>query len=264
MITRGIFLLSIGFLAVTSLAAVDAGWLENVAVRDLIPEFRLAAGLALVDSWAVNKTVEELQDLAVTGATHELRLAAALALSKRWLGGGKTYDELLETAETGASEELQLAAVDPLMEHLIQTDSETLEDLYTNGTTFAVRYAAAKAYFFLNRREFDREALEEICKDKEASDGYKRAAAELLAGHYMFPSNEALSMEELETLANTAETPDLRLAAATALVTHLIKSELTAAELRNKLVDLFLNPQYSDECRWAYARALAARWAAEL
>lgn len=261
---RAWFLILIGLLAVPVLARVNAGWLEDVAGNDVIPTIRLAAGLALVDYWAANKGEDELKDLAVNGATHEIRLAAALALSKQWIGANKPYFDLIQVAHFGESEELQLAAVDPLLDHLIDRDNASLEEMYSSGLTFAVRYAAAKAYFQLNRRKFDRESLEAICKDENLSDGYRQAAAELLAGHYLFPEHKALSMEKLESLANTAENHYLRLAAAQALVNLLIQSDLSAADFWAKIVDMYLNPNYTDECRWAYARALAARWDAEL
>ncbi|MBC7099440.1 hypothetical protein H5T52_10065, partial [Candidatus Bipolaricaulota bacterium] len=73
-------------LGTAGLAAMSATRLEEIATKDVIPEVRLAAGLALVDYYAANKTEAELKELATGGATEAIRRAATLALSRLWIG----------------------------------------------------------------------------------------------------------------------------------------------------------------------------------
>lgn len=252
--------------ALPALGAVDAAWLEEVAGSDVIPEIRMAAGLALVDYYAdpANKTTAELEALACGGESEAIRAAAGLALERRYVGAGKTFGKLHSIAAEGACSELQMAAVPALMELMAGWPKNSIALWINSGTTEAVRYAASRAYFQLNRRNFDRGKLEAICLDETASDGYRRAAAELLSGHYLFPPTTAKSQQELEEQALNGENEYLRKAAAGALANLLIKSDMTEAELWAKVASFFLNPSLSEEYKWAYERALAARWAAAL
>jgi len=252
-------------LAAPVLAALDAARLEEIATKDVIPEVQMAAGLALVDYYAANKTEAELVDLVANGATEAIRTAAEMALSRVWIGAGKSYEELIDIVYWDEEPLLRLAAVDALLEYLIEKKDSTLETIYTLGPTPEARYAGAKAYFHKNRGKFDRESLEAICQDDQYTDGYRKAAAELLAGHYLFPPTTAKTQAELEDQAQSGANEYLRYAASLALSTLLIQSDMTAEELLKKLASFYLNPEpLSEEYKYAYIRALAARWAAGL
>jgi len=252
-------------LGTAGLAAMSATRLEEIATKDVIPEVRLAAGLALVDYYAANKTEAELKELATGGATEAIRRAATLALSRLWIGKDNTYRDLIELVnDPDQPAALRAAAVDALLEFLIAKEDSTLETLYTLGRTFEARYAGAKAYFFKNRGNFKLADLEAICLDEANSDGYRKAAAELLAGNYLFPPTTAKSQAELEDQAQSGENEYLRYAASQALSTLLIRSDLSEAELLKKVTSFYLNQAFTEEYKEAYIRALAARWAAGL
>ncbi|MGC9530441.1 MAG: hypothetical protein ACP5G2_07565 [Candidatus Bipolaricaulaceae bacterium] len=251
-------------LAVPVLASFSAAELEKMATKDVIPEIRMAAGLALADYYAANKTAAELEALAKTGETAAIRSAAGLALERKYIGGKKTRAQLLAQLIGGATPELRGAAVSVLQEYFFTLSGDDLMAYVRSGTNPEVRYAAAKAYFFRNRSKFARADLEAICKDTANADGYRKAAAELLAGTYLFPFNTALSQAELEAQALEGENEYLRKAAAIALTNLLIKSDMTETELYKKVVSFFLDDSLSEEYKWAYERALAARWAAGL
>jgi len=255
-------------LAVLSLMAFSA-WagftvsdFERMATKDIIPEIRLAAGYALVNYYAANKTEAELTQLAEKGATEALRLAASLALSQKLLGAGKSRDELLSLVTEGATPELRAAAVPALMEALITDKADALLELAKTGATEELQYAAGKAYLQKIRATLKRETLEAICADETLPSGYRKAAAEVLAGYYLFPAQTALSRAELETQAMNNSNSYLRYAAAFALVNFLVDE--TADTLYKKVVSLFLAPGVSAEYRWAYARALGIKWASSL
>lgn len=262
----GFLALVVAFWVFPALAAVDGAWLEMIAGSDVIPEIRMAAGLALVEYYAdpANKTTAELESLACSGESEAIRTAAGLALERRYVGAGKTFDELHSIATEGACPELQMATVPALMELMVEWPESSLELWIDSGTTEAVRYAASQAYFHLNRGDFDRGELEAICLDETASDGYRRAAAELLAEHYLFPPTTAKSQEELEAQALDSDNEYLRKAAAGALASLFIQSDMTEAELWAKVASFFLDTSLSEEYKWAYERALGARWAAKL
>jgi hypothetical protein len=262
----GFLALVVALWALPAWGAVDGAWLETVAGSDVIPEIRMAAGLALVEYYAdpANKTTAELGSLACEGKSEAIRTAAGLALERRYVGAGKTFDELHSIAAEGACPELQMATVPALMELMAEWPEDSLALWIDSGTTEAVRYAASRAYLHLNRGDFDQGELEAICLDETASDGYRRAVAELLPGHYLFPPNTAKSQQELEEQARNGENPYLRKAAAGALANLLIQSDMTEAELWAKVASFFLDASLSDEYKWAYERALGARWAAKL
>jgi len=252
-------------LAAPAFATMSAARLEEIATKDVIPEIQLAAGLALVDHYAADKTAAELESLATGGATEAIREAATLALARVWIGADKTYRDLIELVnDPDQPAALRAAAVDALLEFLIAKGDSTLETLYTLGRTFEARYAGAKAYFFKNRADFELADLEAICLDEANSDGYRKAAAELLAGNYLFPPTTAKSQEELEDQAQNGENEYLRYAASLALSTVLIQSDLSEVELLKEVTSFFLNEALTTEYKDAYIRALAARWAAGL
>lgn len=242
-----------------ALAGFGVADLERMASRDLIPEIRLAAGYALVNYYAAHKTEAELLDLAKSGASEAVRMAASLALSQKLLDAGKSREELMQIITEDPSSEVRAAVVPALMTAIIGDDAEALLELAKTGSTEELQYAAAKAYFQKTRATFNREKLEEICADETLPAGFRKAAAEFLAGHYLFPLTTALSREELEKQALENENPYLRYAAAVALLDYLVKE--SADDLYKELVALFLAPGVSEEYRWAYARALGIKWA---
>lgn len=245
-----------------ALAGLTAADLERMATRDLIPEIRLAAGYALVNYYAATKSEADLLSLAKTGSSEAVRLAASLALSQKWLDAGKSRDELIKIATEDPSAEVRAAAIPALMTALVVDKADALLQLVTTGATEELQYAAAKAYFQKTRAQFDRAKLEAICLDENQPAGYRKAAAEFLAGHYLFPEKTALSRAKLEEQAIEGANKYLRYAAAVALVNYLV--EESADTLYKKVVSLFLAPGVSDEYRWAYARALGIKWAAGL
>jgi hypothetical protein len=255
-------LVILGFLVFPALASVSAADLERMATKDVIPEIRLAAGYALVNYYATTKTETELLNLAETGATEAVRLAASLALSQKWVGAGKTRDELMTVITEGKTPEVRAAAVNALMELLVTDKADALLELAKSGATEELQYAAGKAYLQKIRAKLDRAQLESICADETLSSGYRKAAAEVLAGYYLFPEHQALSRSQLEEQALKGTNPYLRYAAAYALVNFLVDE--SADTLYKKVVSLFLAPGISAEYRWAYARTLGLKWAAGL
>ncbi|MBC7222439.1 hypothetical protein H5T56_05615 [Candidatus Bipolaricaulota bacterium] len=254
--------LALGVVVFPVLASFTLADFERMASKDLIPEIRLAAGYALVNQYAATKTEAELLALAQNGATEALRLAASLALSQKWLGAGKTRDELMEIVTTGSTPEVRAAAVTALTAILIADSADALLDLAKSGATEELQYAAGKVYLQKIRARLDRAMLEEICNDETLPAGYRRAAAEVLAGYFLFPPTQALSRAELEKLAIESSNSYIRYAAAYALVDFLV--EESAEALYKKVVAMFLDPKVSAEYRWAYARALGVKWAASL
>jgi uncharacterized protein (UPF0147 family) len=247
-------------------AAMSVTRLEELAKDEVIPELRMAAGLALVSYYANNKTADELKELALSGATEAIKKAATLALSRVWVGAGMSYAELLDMVnDPRQPAALREAAVPALMEYLIGKKPATLETLYTLGNTFEVQYAAAKAYFHISRKQYKKaEDLEAICKDDSKPDAFRKAAAELLAGLYLFPPVTAKSQADLEDMALHADNPYIRYAASIALSSLLTRSDIPTKELWAKVASFFKDPSFTEEYKAAYIQALANRWAAEL
>lgn len=243
-------------------AGLTAEDFECIAASDLIPEIRLAAGYALVNHYAATKSEAELLALARTGKSEAVRLAASLALSQKWLDAGKKRDELMRIVTEEESAEVRAAAVPALMTAIVTDKADALLELAKTGATEELQYAAAKAYFQKTRATFNRAKLEAICVDESLPGAYRKAAAELLAGHYLFPEKTALSRTELEKQALENANKYLRYAAAVALVNYLV--EESADALHKKVVALFLASGVSEEYRWAYTRALGLKWAAGL
>ncbi len=247
-----------GMVASLGWAGVTVADLERMAARDIIPEIQLAAGYALVTPYAA-KSETDLLNLASSASGAGIRLAASLALAQKWLDAEKTRDEWLALATEGKTAEARAAAVPALMEALIGDNADALLELAKTGPTEEVQYAAGKAYLQKVRGKLTRDMLEGICADDTLSGGYRKAAAEVLAGYYLFPKLTALSRQELEEKALNGANPYLRYAAATALVSFLV--EESADALYKKVVSLFLDPGVSAEYRWAYAQALGLAWA---
>jgi HEAT repeat protein len=255
-------LVVLGLLAFPAISAWTASDLERMATKDVIPEIRLAAGYALVNYYAATKSEADLLKLAESGATEAVRLAASLALSQKWVGAGKTRDELLSILTEGKTPEVRAAAVPAFMEAIVTDKADALLELAKTGATEELQYAAGKAYLQKIRAQLNKATLESICGDEALPAGYRKAAAEVLAGYYLFPATTALSKAQLEEKALKDVNPFVRYAAAYALVNFL--AEESADALYKKLVSLFLAPGVSAEYRWAYARALGLKWAAGL
>lgn len=254
--------LALGLVVVPGVAGFTLADFERMVTKDLVSGIRIAAGYALVNHYAATKSETELLALAEGGATEAVRLAASLALSQKWVGAGKTRDELMEIITTGATPDVRAAAVAALTEMIITDKADDLLALATTGSTEELQYAAGKAYLQKIRAKLSRAKLEEICNDDTLPAGYRRAAAEVLAGYYLFPDKEALSRAKLEALALTGTNPYVRYAAAYALVNFLVDD--SAETLYKKVVALFLDVKVSAEYYWAYARALGLKWAASL
>ncbi|MBC7317746.1 hypothetical protein H5T57_00605 [Candidatus Bipolaricaulota bacterium] len=255
-------LAAVVLLAVPVWAGLTVADLERMATKDIVPEIRLAAGYALVTHYAATKDESELRTLAETGATEAVRLAASLALSQKLLAAKKTREELMALITEGATPEVRAAAVPALMEVLIGDEADALLNLATTAATEELQYAAGKAYLQKIRAKLDRAQLESICADESLPAGYRKAAAEVLAGYYLFPAQTALSRQQLEEQALTNSNQYLRYAAAFALVNFLVEDSTDV--LYKKVVALFLAPGVSAEYRWAYARALGIKWASSL
>ena len=245
--------------AVPAFAGPSVASLERVAVEHAVPEMRLAAGFALAGHFEVTQTEQELLVLAQEGASDGIRRGAGIALGRAWVGGGKTRVFLLNTVTESASEQVRLAAVPALLEFLVSYNTTALEYLCRRGASGELQYAAGVAYFHNNRGKFNKASLEAICRDEAASSGFRRAAAELLAGHYLFPLATALGRAELEQLALGADNEYLRYAAAYALVNSLVADPLPS--LYAKVASFVDGSGLSAEYRWAYGQALGIRWA---
>lgn len=256
---KGCLLLLCGVVASLGWAGVTVADLERMAGQDLIPDIQLAAGYALVNTYST-KSEADLLSLASSAPGAGTRLAASLALAQKWLDAVKTREEWLALATEGKTAEARAAAIPALMEALIGDKADALLELAKTGATEEVQYAAGKAYLQKIRSKLSREMLESICSDEILTPGYRKAAAEVLAGYYLFPERTALSRQELEEKALNEANPYLRYAAAYALVSFLVE-EPADVLLYRMIVNLFLSSQVSAEYRWAYARALGLAWA---
>lgn len=98
--------------------------LETQANNDLIPELRLAAGLALADIYVDTKSIDQLEALAGDESrSTEHRLGAATALSQLYVSGVTdgtvTLEHLLDVATNGATAELRGATKTALVDRLV-------------------------------------------------------------------------------------------------------------------------------------------------
>ncbi|HDN19650.1 hypothetical protein DRJ54_03760 [Candidatus Acetothermia bacterium] len=244
-------------------AAISPARLYEIAANDIIPEIRMAAGFALINlNYFNDKSEAELMAICGGDDSEAIKMVASAALSKLWIGAGKSKIFLLNVITGDDSEYVRLAAIDPILEYLIGYNDKALQYLINNAPTFELRYAAAKAFFHNHRGDYKTaEALEEICNDEDKSDGFRKAAADLLAGVYQFPPATAKSQADLEDQALNGANEYLRYAAAKALSTHLIKSDLDETALWQIVTSFYKNPSFSAEYKWAYELALGSRWA---
>lgn len=259
---KAVGLLLATMLMVPALAAYTVADLERIALKDVVPEIRMAAGYALVGHYEATKTEAALLVLIEKGGSEAIRMAAGLALGKLWIGAGKTRVFLMDEITKNDSALVRGAAVPALLDYLIAEKADALEELAKTAETEELQYAVAKIYFQNNRRNFDKAKLEAICKDDAASPGYRKAAAEFLAGFYLFPAMTALSRADLEKQSLEDTNKYLRYAAAYALVNLLVADSTT--DLHKKVTSFYLDPKPSEEYKWAYAWALGAKWASGL
>jgi len=244
-------------------AAISPARLYEIAANDIIPEIRIAAGFALINlNYFSDKSEAELLAICRGENSDGVKMAASDALSKLWIGAGKSKIFLLNVITGDDSECVRRAAIAPLLSYLITYNDKALEYLIDKAPTFELRYAAATAYFHNHRGDYKTaEALEEICNDEDKSDGFRKAAADLLAGVYQFPPATAKSQDELEDQALNGANEYLRYAAAKALATHLIESDLDETTLWQIVTSFYKNESFSAEYKWAYELALGSRWA---
>jgi hypothetical protein len=168
--------------------AVDV---QNILYNELIEEINLAAGLALVDQYIADYTVEELEELVTYGRTPGERLAADRALFE--INGGlipligEDADALLALAEAGDQD-------------------------------------AADAWVFLNRSSYSSDtAAEEAIMAGDLAATIEYAVGYNLGGFYGpgSPRGEK-TVDELIVLAKNSEYYGIRVAAAVALSTNWI------------------------------------------
>ncbi len=243
---------ALAVVGLTGLAYSEAE-LEAIASNELVPEISAAAGTALGSFYAKTKTVEYLEDLAVTGRTIGLRTAASVALSI--LFRTKTEAELMEIAGGTGPELVRAAAIEPLQVFLVPKKAADLKALAADATkTHEVRLAAAKAYYFKTRATLNAAKLETQAVTNDSAE-LAYAAGGLLGGFYV--SFNPKTQAELEALAINGSSEGLRVAGSVALVTFLV--DLSVDELQTKLLSIF--GITSAEYRAAYQAALAVQFA---
>ena len=189
--------------------AVDYSDPAYVIENELIEEISLAAGLALVNDYIADYTVEELEQLTETGRTPGIRLAADRALFV--LNGremelfGMELDALAALAEAGDQD-------------------------------------AANMWFFKSRAGYKRPEFAEEYIATATVETLEYAAGVLLGGFYV-PSSPlgAKTEAELIELAKNGESLGLRVAAATALTAIWIADQpLTIDETRAEILEVTL------------------------
>jgi len=187
-------------------AAVD---LEDIVANELITEISNAAGLALVNDYIADYTVEELEEMAETGRTPGLRLAADRAL---FIVNGR---------------EMELYA---------------MEDDALIALAEAGDQDAANMWWFHNRASYKRpELVEAYIADAEV-ETLEYAAGVHLGGFYI-PGSPlgAKTEDELVELVKNGESLGLRVAAATALAAIWIADQpLTIDETRTEILSVML------------------------
>lgn len=119
--------LSLGMVQLVARADAVAT-LEKQANNDAIAEFRLAAALALVDTYVNTKSISELEAIAGdTTNSAELRTGAAEALGRLYVKGVTdgtiTQSDLLNVALGGATAELRSATSAALVDRLLANAS---------------------------------------------------------------------------------------------------------------------------------------------
>jgi hypothetical protein len=146
--------------------------LEEIALTDFIPEIREAAGRALAVLY-LDKTIEELEDLAVTSPSPQIRAAAVSALSKLYLEANLTLDALKEKATAGESPELRGAVHAALVEAFVAAGvaGEELVEIARTGETAELRRPAIEAFFFVSRGDLDADKLAAIATGGSATIG---------------------------------------------------------------------------------------------
>ncbi|MCI2424961.1 hypothetical protein LM599_02935 [Candidatus Acetothermia bacterium] len=243
--------------------------MKSLAVEGATPGMRMAAQIALEHLFvAAGTTRDELLVIAETGATMELRRAVLPALNRFLPVIAPTVDETAKVTGRPA-EELAGKAVAVLR-------VEYLRGLVERGVTAEVRLAGARGLLFLHRihalrlEKIAREAIAELepahitamrLKELEgiALAAIAIAAGEYLGGWLLFHPDVVKTQEEMVELTRTGETEGLRVAGSTALIVRLIAGEMTARDLKARLLSIM--GIFSVEYRAAYMWALADRLA---
>lgn len=226
--------------------------LEGIVSSEAISEISAAAGLALADSYAETKTVEELEELAVGGRTIGIRTAASAALAIAYQE--KTGEELLAILKGEADPVIRAAAIEPALEYLVGKTADELKELAEFALTSEMKLAAAKAYYILTSKNSTQANMEE---DAAGDDALAVAAGEILGGFYLF-FPPVKTQAQLEEIALNGATEGLRIAGRNALIDWLVSSELTAEDLEVTLAAI--TGTLSVEYRDAYIYALASRY----
>jgi hypothetical protein len=176
--------------ALFSLFAVAVD-LDQIVNNELIQEINYAAGLALVDQYIADYTVEELEELVTYGRTPGIRLAADRALFE--INGG-----------------------------LIALIGEDLDALYALAE--AGDQDAADAWMFLSRTGYVKvSTLEEAIMAGDQPETIEYALGYRLGGFYGPGSpSGSKTVDELMDLVKNSEYMGIRVAAAVALATNWI------------------------------------------
>lgn len=214
-------------LAGSSASSYTVRDLEWIASTDAVLEISHAAGLALVDTYAATKSVDELTELA--GSTR-----VGIALAAR----------------------LALRALDDPLATLVVLSPEELAKRARRAATSEERSDAARGYFLVARGTLTLEGLEREAA-RDASMEWALAAGEALGGFYA--TYRILSTDALVDEAVTNPHPGLRRAASVALAARWMSDglALTDAEIEVKLVEL---SQWKPDLAAAYRDVLVHRF----
>lgn len=205
----------------------SVGMLKTIVDTEVIREISMAAGLALADSYAESRPVEELEALAEEGRTPGIRLAARTALD---------------------------SLSDPLQALVVLTEDE-LMSLAVSAETSLERLNASRAYYVKIRGALTAERLESDATESESVE-LSLAAGETLAGFYL--SFQPRSEAELIDQTLHGATAGLRVAASLALSSHLIRtSTLTEEEIMAAIAE---HTMWHTELAEAYMHLLAHRF----
>ncbi len=179
-----------------STGAKPLDYLLQLAGKDLLPEVREAAALALTPALiASNMSNEELHQLARDGTSAELRSSAARALGTRLVQRATGLEALRELAASGEFPEVRAAAGE-LLSQLLQQSALSLE------------------------------ALSQIVIAGSSSELRMAAVAALTTAL----ANSTYSNEDLLVMAQSGATAEYRWAAAQALVLRLQSARLFSLE----------------------------------
>jgi hypothetical protein len=226
---------------------------ESPVIDRIAPSISAAAGMELAQTY-LDKSQAELETLVVEGATLGIRTAARMALSIVY--STKTVVELTALATGDVDPAIREAAATPLQDFLVEMESDDVLQLAISGATEEIRLAAADIYYLKNIANLTVEGLEASACDSE-SDELEYMAGVYLGGFYLsFTTTK--TQAEAEALAMWGECVGLRVAGATALTTHLIRSDMAVEDL--ELVISGIDADAHPELLMAYQDALVVAY----